>query len=228
MGQIAMQGLPAHHEIQTTYGEYGNRKLLLDYGFTLVDNPLDITRLDWQSVERAGEASLGSKWKGRLRTVTPAWAVHLAALDAGSVEGNVAHEALITPLCARGFAFDRRGVPPPELSYLLDLLFADEGGGTIGEGTNPMGARMLMHAIDNQLQRYAYGGRVPEGQAVPVGVGSRSRSCKRRQGEDARNGEALAATARLESIRRLVEGERRIWQSAKREASKWAGARVRG
>ena len=197
VGQVAMRALPANREVCTTYGEYGNRKLLLDYGFSLADNPLDDAELSWASVEAAGRAVLGeAEWATRVQQLSKT--MPCAELD-------------------EAFYFDRSGLPPRELQLLLWLLAADAlpapkhaerrfEAATTKQRLPARAKRMLTHAITNQSRQYAF--RPGEADGAPKA--SRKR---RAEGGDSEHS-AAATPGQLVSITRLVEGEQRIWQSA--------------
>ena len=201
LGQVAMRDLPSGREVWTTYGEFGNRKLLLDYGFALADNPLDVAELSWSALEAAGEATLGAvTWAARVAKLTSSLSI---------VSRTLLH---------RDFPFDRSGEPPSDLQLLLWLLCVE----SVPKAKQvdrfnaarakqrlglPAARELLSRAIDRQLDMYTSCGK-PDA-SVPAASKKRRRTQK-----EARN-DIGASSARLENIARLVEGERRIWQSAR-------------
>ena len=104
--QVAMRPIRRGAQVHTSYGEYGNAKLLLDYGFALEDNPLDTARLPMARV-RAVLSAFGlspSQLRAResaLRKLKVRWMAPLLACD--------------------GFECDRSGVPPGRLLLRLWL-----------------------------------------------------------------------------------------------------------
>ena len=104
--QVAMRPIRRGAQVHTSYGEYGNAKLLLDYGFALEDNPLDTARLPM----------------ARVRAVLGTFGLSPSQLTARESALTKLKVRWMAPLLAcDGFEFDRSGVPPRRLLLRLWL-----------------------------------------------------------------------------------------------------------
>ena len=107
-----MRDIAAGREVFNTYGEHGNRTLLMDYGFTLAPNPLDAAPLPGRCLRDAAAGALGRRAvRARVRELAAAgcWDPLLERFGGDD-----------------GFVFDLSAEPPPELLLLLTLVCAAE------------------------------------------------------------------------------------------------------
>lgn len=104
--QVAMRPIRRGAQVHTSYGEYGNAKLLLDYGFALEDNPLDTAWLPM----------------ARVRAVLGTFGLSPSQLSARESALTKLKVRWMAPLLAcDGFEFGRSGVPPRRLLLRLWL-----------------------------------------------------------------------------------------------------------
>jgi SET domain-containing protein 6 len=187
--QVAMRPIRRGVQVHTSYGEYGNAKLLLDYGFALEDNPLDTARLPM----------------ARVRAVLGTFGLSLSQLTARESALTKLKVRWMAPLLAcDGFEFDRSGVPPRRLLLRLWLTLMPK----------PPTRAAEAEAIRDAFGQMGLAIRLQGPARASLSVRAVLQKAVAEQLKGLRERPAAIGDGRREiGARRLVRGHIHIWQS---------------
>lgn len=187
--QVAMRPIRRGAQVHTSYGEYGNAKLLLDYGFALEDNPLDTARLPM----------------ARVRAVLGTFGLSPSQLTARESALTKLKVRWMAPLLAcDGFEFDRSGVPPRRLLLRLWLTLMPK----------PPTRAAEAEAIRDAFGQMGLAIRLQGPARASLSVRAVLQKAVAEQLKGLRERPAAIGDGRREiGARRLVRGHIHIWQS---------------
>ena len=209
---VSVRPIDGGREVYNTYGEYPNRKLLLDYGFALADNPLDTVELSAGALSTAGIARMGAR-------------------GYGDAIASLRKSGFWTSLLTRSHTVGADGRPPKTLIFLIWLLlsqdatqlrasrrradtqrlrvafekldWADRLRASAGGGAGVSVRDFLLCAVQQQLAAYP----PPTTAADGVATGATADAMT---GVAATSSDTRRARAREHAARTLVQGKRNV------------------